>query len=260
MADYFRKTERGRREVRERSVNLPRAARNLLLILDSSKTLGSWVGMINGATLADGVALLEAGLIEAQPGPGGPETRPAAFFEPTEPAGLDAWPPSAASTLPAPLGANNLHRSVISTRPGALPATFANTGAPASAGLTPVSVPPVGASAAAKAPPARAFENVPEAPADSVLPEKLSSFAPLDASNLPAGSTGLGYTELYDSLNALMRETLGLFRGYRYTLRIERAQNIAELEVVAREFIAEVKRVRGESMARMVQRALGLGG
>lgn len=245
MAEYFRKTDRGRREVRERHINLPRAARNLLLILDSSKSLDSWIGMINGASLTDGEILIEAGLIELQPGPGLP-SRPAAF-EPTEPAGLDAW---AAPSRPQPLGAAK----------------------------------PFGLSAAAKAPLPTALDEpvspdrhrqvpLPTAPAadtsfmettvgalPSRLPEEISTFIPLDAGGLPAGSTGLGYTELYDSLNALLRETLGLFRGYRYTLRIERAQNIAELEVVARDFITEVKQVRGESMARMVQRALGLGG
>jgi hypothetical protein len=127
---------------------------------------------------------------------------------------------------------------------------------------------PFGASAAAKAPP---VTSIPAPAVDpymdtsagaltSILPEEFNTFIPLDGSGLSSGSTGLGYTELYNSLNALMRETLGLFRGYRYTLRIERAQNIAELEAVAHEFINEVKHVRGESMARMVQRALGLGG
>jgi hypothetical protein len=251
MADFYRKTERGRREVRERSVNLPRAARNLLLILDSSKSLDTWIGMINGASLADGEILFEAGLIELQTGPG-PESRPAAF-EPTEPANFDGW---SAATRPAPL------------RPDS-PARNLGVAAPVAVGLT---LPqPVGASAAAKAPMVRSIEQPTAASGNafmdstngslsSLLPEEVSSFIPLDTSGLPAGSVGLGYTELYDSLNALLRETLGLFRGYRYTLRIERAQNIAELEVVAREFITEVKQVRGESMARMVQRALGLGG
>lgn len=251
MADYFRKTERGRREVRERSVNLPRAARNLLLILDSSKTIDTWIGMINGASAADGEILLEAGLIERQTGPG-PESRPAAF-EPTEPANFDAW---TAATRPAPLRPDSPARNPSV----ATPSTFG-------AALTQ----PVGASAAAKAPlvrsvdlPAAAggnpFMDSSTSALPSLLPEEISTFIPLDTSGLPAGSVGLGYTELYDSLNALLRETLGLFRGYRYTLRIERAQNIAELEAVAREFITEVKQVRGESMARMVQRALGLGG
>ncbi len=51
MAEYFRKTDRGRREVRERHISLPRAARNVLLTLDSSESLDSWIGMINGARM-----------------------------------------------------------------------------------------------------------------------------------------------------------------------------------------------------------------
>ena len=92
---------------------------------------------------------------------------------------------------------------------------------------------------------------------DSTL-ENSHGFVPLDPA--PGGATGLGYAELYDSLNALVRETLGLLKGYRYSLKIERASGQAELEGVALEFVQEVRRLRGDSMARMVARALGLGG
>ncbi|MEY8878021.1 MAG: hypothetical protein AB9M60_16025 [Leptothrix sp. (in: b-proteobacteria)] len=220
MADYFHKTEQGRRELRERSARLTRPARNLLLILDSSKPLGAWVEMIQGATLADGVALLEAGLIEAQAFQGGPETRPASF-EPTAPAG---WMESNV----APLGA-------------AGPAAAPGAASPAPHATTPAT-----------------------RPAPLTLPGELSDLGdlPFDPQFLPtltrAITNGtLGYTELYDSLNALLRENLGLIRGYRYTMRIERARDITELQIVARDFIAEVQRLRGATIARMVQRALG---
>jgi hypothetical protein len=277
MADYFRKTERGRREVRERSLNLSRSARNLLLILDSSKSLGVWIGMINGATLADGVALLESGLIEAQGSPGGPETRPAAF-EPTEPMGHDLWEtgPGALRVSPvAPVAAASPHsRPAPLAAAGAVGVTAPMPGPGRSAPphfdeATGVTLPTlrrrVDDPPAVERPPAVSTPQMPVAPPTESVPPSLqfdenSGFVPLDGTGVPAGSGGLGYTELYDSLNALLRETLGLFRGYRYTLRIERAHDVTELEAVARDFVAEVKRLRGESMARMVQRALGLGG
>ena len=69
---------------------------------------------------------------------------------------------------------------------------------------------------------------------------------------------GLDYNELYDSLNALSKEQLGLFKGYRFTLEIERANGIDELREVARHFVLEVRKAKGESAAQMVRRALGL--
>lgn len=270
MADHFRKTERGRREVRERSLNLSRTARNLLLILDSSKSLSAWIEMIQGASLADAVALLEAGLIESAPERSSDPTRPAQF-EPTEPMGHTGWhvpsayaglrDPSArpegagprrsaepaAPRAPGPISDTDFDAlmsdpELLSSRPGSLgagPRSRPGELGPPSSRPTPL--------APAAGRPARPGEA--SAPATRPPPEPL-----------PAGQPGLGYAELYDSLNALLRESLGLFRGYRYTLRIEKAQSMEELEQVARDFVDEVQRLRGDAMARMVQRALGLGG
>jgi hypothetical protein len=226
MADYFRKTDRGRREVRERSLRLSRPARNLLLIMDGSRTIGAWVGLCQRATLADGVALLEAGLIEAVPGPTPPETGLAPFPETqpqhTQPVPLTALPPlgglsDLSARLPPPTQLDMLSQPLpwdSVTRPGSgLPSLDAG------------------------------------------------GFAPLDARGARAGRlTGLSHDDLLISLNALVRESLGLFRGYRYTVRVERARDVDELEEVARDFVSEVRRLRGDTMARMVQRALGLGG
>lgn len=272
MAEYFRKTERGRREVRERTLNLSRTARNLLLILDSSKSLTAWIDMIQGATLADAVALLEAGLIESPPPSSGEQP---AQFEPTEPMGHTGWQmPSQYAGLRDPAN-RSAQPGLAPARPAATPPQ--GTGARATSGLAsePMGLDRLGGAtrspAAAGGPstlppglPSRG-DTVPGALDPLARPAGTSTrppsdFGGLDASPLPEGTRTLSYTELYDSLNALLRESLGLFRGYRYTLRIEKAQNITELEQVARDFLEEVQRVRGESMARMVQRALGLGG
>ncbi|RZS46862.1 hypothetical protein [Sphaerotilus mobilis] len=283
MAEYFRKTERGRREVRERSLNLSRTARNLLLILDSSKSLTAWIDMIQGATLADAVALLEAGLIESPPAATG--ERPAQF-EPTEPMGHTGWQvPSQYAGLrdPAsrpPQGQPTATNPASAARPAqGLPAQSLPAGARATSGLASEPMGQDRLGGATRTPsgtggPSTVPASLSSRGGGDTVPGGLdplvrpsgpasrppSDFGGLDASPLPEGTRALSYTELYDSLNALLRESLGLFRGYRYTLRIEKAQNIAELEQVARDFIDEVQRVRGESMARMVQRALGLGG
>jgi hypothetical protein len=242
--------------------------------------------MIQGATLADAVALLEAGLIESPPSVPGEQP---AQFEPTEPMGHTGWqvpsqyaglrdPASRAAQGPGPAG------SAAGARPAGNPVGQGlPPGARATSGLAsePMGLDRLGgairspgiaggaggAGGTSTLPPGMPSrgDTVPGALDPLARPggpstRPPSDFGGLDASPLPEGARTLSYTELYDSLNALLRESLGLFRGYRYTLRIEKAQNIAELEQVARDFLDEVQRVRGESMARMVQRALGLGG
>jgi len=49
MPDRFVRTEVGRREIRERSANLSRAARNLLLIIDASKPALDWLALVYGS-------------------------------------------------------------------------------------------------------------------------------------------------------------------------------------------------------------------
>jgi len=70
--------------------------------------------------------------------------------------------------------------------------------------------------------------------------------------------TGLTYHDLYDSLNALCKEQLGLFKGFRYSLEIEKADGVAGLREVARRFVADVQKTNGDTAAQMVRRALGL--
>ncbi len=74
----------------------------------------------------------------------------------------------------------------------------------------------------------------------------------------PAAPSSLGYQELYDCLNALCKEQLGLMRGFKYTLEIEKAVGLEGLREVALRFVADVQRVNGDSSAHMVRRALGM--
>lgn len=59
------KTEAGRAEIRARALPLSRTARNLLLIIDGTRPVDEWLGLVHGATQADVAHLLEQGLIEA---------------------------------------------------------------------------------------------------------------------------------------------------------------------------------------------------
>ncbi|HMZ00098.1 MAG TPA: hypothetical protein PLW24_16810 [Burkholderiaceae bacterium] len=326
MGDFFRKTDAGRRELRERRLGLPRVARNLLLIIDGTRTVRDWVLMVQGASLSDAAALAELGLIEPGLGraPGDSELAGLAMTAPaplsgagdfnTAPAPLDAsWTrPGRLSELGGlpPPGSQPRHAvalgSPLPTLPVVLdsePAVDIAVGGPPAAARQ-RTAPVLGASAAvptaasasaaigspgptgdwdsarravqamARRPseplvvptPQRRVPPMPnglltaaEGPPSSLPPDESMGFAPLDAAPVAGGRSALGYSELYDSLNALVRETLGLLKGYRYTLRIERAQNVTELESVAAAFVVEVRRLRGDSMARMVERALGIG-
>lgn len=167
MADRYNKTEIGRAEIRARVHALTRTARNLLLIIDTSRDGLDWVGLVQGATAADLQTLVDAGLVEVQGG---------------------AARPVVAAPVPA-------------------------------------------AEPVASEPPALAATEV---------------------------GPGLTYPELYDLLPALAKEHLGLMKGYRFALSIEKASGIDGLRQVAVDLVAEVERVKGAAVARAVKRALML--
>lgn len=75
MAERYTKTDTGRAEIRARVHALTRTARNLLLIIDSSKDAEQWVSLVQGATEADLLTLIDAGLIG--PATGAPSSLPA---------------------------------------------------------------------------------------------------------------------------------------------------------------------------------------
>jgi hypothetical protein len=206
MADRYTKTVQGRQEIRLRALTLSRTARNLLLIIDSSRSLSEWLAMVQGSTESDGASLIEAGLIELVPVPS------------SDSGGVGSVASNAANTgasLQMQVRARLMGTAVAEQQPEGVRTV-----------ATPVTLQQTDRAGVVATP--------------------------------PGGSTGLSYSELYDCLNALLKETLGLFKGYRFSLEIERASDLRELEEVARKFADEVERSRGENVARMVRRALGL--
>lgn len=177
MPVRFAKTALGRAEIQSRTHALTRTARNLLLILDPSRTGEAWVGMVQGAALADLQALLDGGLIEAVP----------------------AVPPLAAQGA----GQTASDSDADSSEP------FAST--------------------QADAPPVLAFAS-------------------------------LSYSELNTRLNTLIKAHLGLIKGYRFTLDVERAADVIELQRVALRLVAEVESAHGLQAAAAARQTLGLAG
>jgi hypothetical protein len=66
----------------------------------------------------------------------------------------------------------------------------------------------------------------------------------------------MGYQEIYATLNLLCRDHLGLIKGFRYSMEIEKASGLEELKAVARRFAAEVEQTKGPVAGQMVRRAL----
>jgi len=91
----YTKTDAGRAEIKARALALSRSTRNLLLVLDGSRTARDWLGLVQGVAEADIAFLLEHGLIAAA-GAAIPAVAAGAAVAATPPA------PMAAPTSPPP--------------------------------------------------------------------------------------------------------------------------------------------------------------
>lgn len=193
MPAHYAKTPLGRSEIQSRTHALSRTARNLLLILDATRSGEVWVSMVHGATSTDLLVLLDAGLVAEVSASGTPLARPAAAETAHEPAFVSG-PAASADTEP-----------------------FASTQADPDA----------------------------DPSVDRVAAQG-------------AGFTSLSYSELNSRLNALVKAHLGLIKGYRFTLDIERAADVIELQRVALRLVAEVESAKGAAAAAELRMALGL--
>lgn len=103
---------------------------------------------------------------------------------------------------------------------------------------------------------------------DAGLIEPAEGQDPVESGRAPAASldpapahpafASLSYSELNTRLNALVKTHLGLIKGYRFTLDIERAPDVIALQGVALRLVAEVDAARGAPAVAEVRRALGL--
>jgi|WetSurMetagenome_2_1015567.scaffolds.fasta_scaffold06416_8 hypothetical protein len=171
MTARYVKTDAGREEIRARAHALSRPARNLLLIIDGSRSGTEWLQMVAGTGAADLAELLKAGLI------------------------AEAAAPRHAAPAVAPAQ-----------------------------------------SAAAAARPATD-----------------------EAAELARVLEGLSYRQLYDRLTAEARPRLGLIKGYRMVLEIEKCSGAEEIRKLALRFVDELRAAQGDAAAREFSRSLGGG-
>ena len=78
------------------------------------------------------------------------------------------------------------------------------------------------------------------------------------ASASPEPAVALDYKELYTCLSELIREQLGVMKAFKYTLEVEKASTVDDLMGVAKRFVEDVHKQKGDSAANMVRRALGM--
>jgi hypothetical protein len=81
--------------------------------------------------------------------------------------------------------------------------------------------------------------------------------APRAALTLAQALQARSYRELYDLLTQQARPRLGLIRGYRMVLEVEKCNGADEIRALAQRFVDLVRDVQGEAEAQALRRQLG---
>ncbi|MEK8030381.1 hypothetical protein AACH06_06045 [Ideonella sp. DXS29W] len=184
MSSRYIRTAAGQAEIQARALKLSRPVRNLLLVINDSRTIEDWLVQVHGVTPDDVALLRSEGLI-------------------------------------------------------------------AEAGMAPVaSVAPVAAPrAAAKTPDLReaagkpAAAEVPDNDADWVRTQQVIRMA--------------GYNSLYDALTSVGKAKLGLMRGYRFALEVEKCSGPDELRALALKFAEQLRAEYGMAAVGELTYAIG---
>jgi hypothetical protein len=181
MPTRYVRTPAGQAEIQARTRQLSRPVRNLLLVINDSRSIEEWIVGVHGVTPAD-VAMLRA-------------------------EGLIAEVGGAAASAPA-------------ARPASKPADMRE------------------AKPAAAAPAAPAASD-----ADWVRTQHVIRHA--------------GYTALYDALNSTAKAKLGLVRGYRFALEVEKCSGVDELRPLALKFAEQLRAEHGMAAVGELTYAIG---
>lgn len=174
MSSRYVRTPAGQVEIQARAHQLSRPVRNLLLVINDSRTLEEWLASVNGVTAADVALLKELGFI-------------------AEAAGAAAARPSRAGDL----------------REGT-----------------------------AKPAPAPARATPAPAPADQ-------GDHGVDWQRTQEVIRAAGYTSLYEALNSVGKAKLGLVKGYRFALEVEKCSGPDEIRALALKFADQLRNEHG---------------
>jgi hypothetical protein len=175
MPTRYVRTPAGQAEIQARARNLGRPVRNLLLVINDSRTIDEWVVGVNGVTADDVAMLISEGLIGVAGGVAPPAAAGPAFA--SKPAKPAAQREAAVSKPAAPAAA--------------APATDGDWG--------------------------RTQQVIRHA----------------------------GYSALYDALNSVGKAKLGLVRGYRFALEVEKCSGVEEIRTLALKFAEQLRAEHG---------------
>ncbi|MDT9000891.1 hypothetical protein RQP53_16565 [Paucibacter sp. APW11] len=102
------------------------------------------------------------------------------------------------------------------------------------------------------------------AASSSVFTTVAAAAAPTPVTSTEGAGAGAGsapqldYAELYAYLTRHAKQYLGLIKGYKVVLEVERCGSLAELQAYALRFVEMVREAQGDELARQVQRAMGI--
>lgn len=176
MSSRYVRTAAGQTEIQARALKLSRPVRNLLLVINDSRTIDDWLVQVHGVTPEDVALLRTEGLI-------------------AEAGGAAAAAKSAKPATPAAAG-------------------------------KPVDLRDTGAKPAPAATPAAAGQD-----ADWVRTQDVIRHA--------------GYNALYDALTSIGKAKLGLMRGYRFVLEVEKCNGPEEIRTFAMKFVEQLRAEHG---------------
>lgn len=184
MSSRYIRTAAGQAEIQARALKLSRPVRNLLLVINDSRTIEDWLVQVHGVTPDDVALLRSEGLI-------------------TE-----------ANMVAAPAV-----KAVAKTTTVDIPVDIREGGAAA---------PPVAA---------------PGNDADWVRTQQVIRMA--------------GYNALYDALTSVGKAKLGLMRGYRFVLEVEKCTGPDELRALALKFAEQLRTEHGMAAVGELTYAIG---
>jgi hypothetical protein len=174
MSSRYVRTPAGQVEIQARAHQLSRPVRNLLLVINDSRTIDEWLASVNGVAAADVGMLKDLGFIAEAGGP--------AAAKPSRP--------------------GDLREGAAKPAPG--PARAAPAPAPAGAG---------------------------DHGADWQRTQDVVRAA--------------SYTALYDALNSVGKAKLGLVKGYRFALEVEKCSGPDEIRALALKFAEQLRNEHG---------------
>lgn len=220
MDPRYARTPMGQAEIQTRALGLSRSVRNLLLVINPSQTGAEWLAQVRGVTPDDLARLLAEGLIA-------PVAGAAAGAAVT--ATTDATTATTTATTPA---AARPPVAAAPTRPAPLPGVDA---APAPRAPAP--------------PPAAAAPG-----SGGVAPPADDLARALDALLLSIAEARYG--SLYDVLTGQAKARLGLLKGYKLVLEVEKADGVNGLRALASQVATDWSRSHGLEAVRDLHRAI----